>query len=169
MVDCVRDDGIDDHLVFIYTRFLPQRVARLTDGQYYKRQGDKTILLRPEQTQAFAYEKGELHFEDKAAVIFDPNDLKPGIVKEFLELYTRTRQFYETPDLGDVLRLARLTTKKDGQVWLTKAGLLVFHKDPRTIIPGSFARYFRYDGRDNTIQSCRTCNLRYPSLRHTAR
>ena len=33
LVDFTRDDSSTDHLLFIYTSFLPQRVARTTDGR----------------------------------------------------------------------------------------------------------------------------------------
>lgn len=148
LVECTRDDGVNDHVVLIYTRFLQQRVARTTDGHCFKRQGDKTIPLRLDQAQAFAYDKGELHFEDEPAVSFDVDDLEPGIVKEFLEQYSRVRRLGDTPPLVDALRFTRLMAKKDGALWLSKGGLLVFHKDPRSVIPGAYARYFRYDGRD---------------------
>ena len=149
LVDCTRDNGSTDHLIFIYTPFLPQRVARTTDGQCHVRRGDRTVTLRPGETQDLAYRKGELHFEDEPATLFSAPDLEPGIVTEFTEQYARQKRLGDIPDVGHALRLARLTTQRDGQPWLTKGGLLVFHKDPRRMIPGAYVRYFRYEGRDD--------------------
>jgi predicted HTH transcriptional regulator len=42
-----------------------------------------------------------------------------------------------------------LTTERSGTTWLTKGGLLGLHKDPCSIIPGAYVRYFRYAGRDD--------------------
>jgi predicted HTH transcriptional regulator len=73
-VDCTRADGSTDHLIFIHTPFLPQRVARTTDGRCYVRRGDNTVALRPEEAQELAYRKGELHFEDEPATLFEAQD-----------------------------------------------------------------------------------------------
>lgn len=149
LVECRRDDGSTDHLLLIYTPFLPQRVARTTDGQCHVRRGDHTVTLRPEEVQDLAYRKGELHFEDEAALPFDAQDLEPGIITEFVEQYAQQKRLRDIPSVGQALRLARLTTQKDGQPWLTKGGMLVFHKDSRRMIPGACPRYFRYEGRDD--------------------
>ena len=148
LVDFTRDNGSTDHLIFIYTPFLSQRVARTTDGRCHVRRGDNTVTLRPEEAQELAYRKGELHFEDEPAVLFSDQDLEPSIVTEFTERYAQQKRLRDIPDIGQALRLARLTTQRDGQPWLTKGGLLVFHKDPRRMIPGAYVRYFRYEGRD---------------------
>ena len=142
-------DGSPDHLIFIYTPFLSRRVARTTDGRCHVRRGDKTVTLRPEEAQELAYRKGELHFEDEPATLFDAQDLEPGIVTEFTAQYAQQKRLGDIPDIGHALRLARLTTQRDGQPWLTKGGMLVFHKDPRRMIPGAYVRYFRYEGRDD--------------------
>ena len=149
LVGFTREDGVADHLIFIYTPFLPRRVARTTDGQCHVRRGDKTETLRPEEALDLAYRKGELHFEGEPAIPFDEQELEPGIVSEFIEQYIQQRRLSDSPSAERVLRLARLTTQKDGQTWLTKGGLLVFHKDPRRTIPGAYVRYFRYEGRDD--------------------
>ena len=148
LVDCTRDDGLSDRLIFIYTPFL-QHVARTTNGQCHVRRGEKTVTLSPSEAQDLAYRKGELHFEDESATPFDAQDLEPGIVTEFLEQYAQQRRLRDIPSIEQALRLARLITQKDGQAWLTKGGLLVFHKDPRRVIPGAYVRYFRYEGRDD--------------------
>jgi predicted HTH transcriptional regulator len=148
IIECQHPDGRSDHLVFIYTRFLPQRVARMTNGDCYSRQGDRTIILRPDQAQMLAYHKGELHFEDEPAILFDETELEPGVVNEFLDQYARKKRLSGVLPIADALRQIRLAAAKDGQVWLTKGGALIFYKDPRTVIPGAYVRYFRYEGRD---------------------
>jgi predicted HTH transcriptional regulator len=85
IVDCVRDDGSPDHLIFIYTPFLQNRVARTTDGVCWTRQGDKPLQLQWDKCQELAYQKGELHFEDEPAISLNEQDLEPGIVREFIE------------------------------------------------------------------------------------
>jgi len=115
------------------------------------RRGDRTVTLRTEEAQDLTYRKGELHFEDEPAILFSEHDFEPGIVMEFTEQYVQQKRLRDTPDVGQVLRLARLTTPRDGQPWLTKGGLLVFHKDPRSMIPGAYVRYFRYEGRDERV------------------
>lgn len=110
LVECTRDDGSTDHVIFMYTPFLPQRVARTTDGQCHVRRGDNTVTLRPEEALDLAYRKGELHFEDEAAVSFDEQELEPGIVNEFLAQYTQQRRLSDTLSVERALRLARLTT-----------------------------------------------------------
>jgi predicted HTH transcriptional regulator len=150
LVDCIRDDGLTDHLIFIYTPFLQQRVARTTDGQCHIRRADQTVTLHPEEAQDLAYHKGELHFEDEPAGPLNQQDLDPSIVKEFVEQCVQKKHLRDIPSITDALRLAHLTIQqKDGQTYLTKGGLLVFHKDPLRSIPGAYVRYFRYVGRDD--------------------
>jgi predicted HTH transcriptional regulator len=149
IVEFVREDGSTDHLVFIFTPFLQGRVARTTNGECHVRRGDDTITLnRWEKVQELAYQKGELIFEDEPAVPLNSQELDSGIVAEFIQQYIRQRRLRDEPTIADVLRLGRLSTQKDSITWLTKGGLLVFHKDPREMIPGAYVRYFRYEGRD---------------------
>ena len=110
LVEFTREDGAADHLIFIYTPFLPQRVARTTDGQCHVRRGDKTVTLqRAEDTLDLAYRKGELHFEDEPAIPFDEQELEPSIVSEFIEQYIQQRRLSDSPSVERALRLARLT------------------------------------------------------------
>lgn len=148
IVECVREDGNRDHLIFIYTPFLQNRVARTTDGECWVRKGDKTHQLKAHEYQNLAYSKGELQFEDEPALPFNEQDLESGVVKEFITQYSQKKRFEETPTIERLLRLARLIMTRDDQIYLTKGGLVVFHKDPRVVIPGAYVRYLRYDGRD---------------------
>ena len=95
LVDFTRDDSSTDHLIFIYTSFLSQRVARTTDGRCHVRRGDNTVTLRPEEAQELAYRKGELHFEDEPAILFSDQDLEPGIVTEFTERYAQQKRLMD--------------------------------------------------------------------------
>jgi hypothetical protein len=65
IVDRVRDDGSSDHLIFIFAPFLPNRMARTTDGVCWTRHSDKTLQLQWDKCQELAHQKGELHFEDE--------------------------------------------------------------------------------------------------------
>jgi hypothetical protein len=56
-----------------------------------------------------------LHFEDEAAVLFDKRDLEPDIVAEFLGQFAQQKRLGDLPSIEQALRLARLTTRKDGQ------------------------------------------------------
>jgi ATP-dependent DNA helicase RecG len=107
------------------------------------------VTLRPEDAQDLAYRKGELHSEDEPATLLDAQDLEPGIVTEFTEQYAQQKRLGDIPGIDQALRLVRLTIQRDGQPYLTKGGLLVFHKDPCGMIPGAYVRYFRYEGRDD--------------------
>ncbi len=149
IVDVKRNDGSDDHVIFIYTPFQLHRVARTTDGQCHVRRGDKTVTLNPPEAQDFAYQKGELNFEDEPASPFDEADLDAAILKEFTEQLVVRRRLRDTPSAEDSLRISRLLVIKNGTTHLTKGGLLVFHKDPRSVIQGAYVRYFRYEGRDD--------------------
>lgn len=153
LVAVTREDGADDHVIFIYTPFLQGRLASTTRGEVTVRRGDDTTTLRPEGVQALTYEKGHLHFEDEPAIPFDLAQLDLVIVREFVDQLTRSRG---APDMDAerALRVARLLVSRDGALWLTKGGILVFHKDPRQVIPGAYVRYLRYEGRDveSTLQ-----------------
>lgn len=156
LVEITNERGETDHVLLVFVDFLPNRVAQTTDGRVHIRRGDQTITLKPDQAQALFYEKGQLHFEDEPAVVLEEDALDSAIVREFCEQLARQRKIGQIPAVGDGLRLARLTTSKNDQVWLTKAGLLVLHKDPRVLIPGAYVRYFRYEGRDETATQIRS-------------
>ena len=81
------------------------------EGQWFERKAHP-----PSQSP-----KGELHFEDEPATLCSDQDLEPGIVTEFIERYAQQKRFRDIPDVGLALRLARLTTQRDGQPWLTKS------------------------------------------------
>ena len=111
-------------------------ISRLSDGEVFLRQNDRSVRLTRGQVLALEYDKGQRAFEDEPIEDSSIEDVDH-------EVLDRHKGVLGT-DLPDeqVLRSRRFMC--DGK--LTVVGALLFASDPSAMMPQARVRVLRYDG-----------------------
>lgn len=111
-------------------------VARVSDGEVFLRQDDKSVRLSREQVFALEYDKGQRIFEDELVEDSSLDDVDHEVLDRYKGILGT-----EVSD-EQVLRSRRFM--RDGK--LTVAGALLFALDPSAMMPQARVRVLRYDG-----------------------
>lgn len=136
-IPTVNSSGEDDFiLVLDVDASTNHSVARMSDGEVFLRQDDKSVKLSREQVYALEYDKGQRIFEDE---LIEDSSLD-DVDHEVLDRYKKILGTEVSDD--QVLRSRRFM--RDGK--LTVAGTLLFARDPSAIMPQARVRVLRYDG-----------------------
>ena len=112
--------------------------------EVYYREGDSSIKLTLEQIRSLEYDRRERDFEGEILIDTSIEDVD----LEMVELY---KQKIDTDISNEQLLKARgFLKEKDGKFHLTKAGMLLFGKNPTVYLPGARVRVLKFEG--NTFQ-----------------
>ena len=111
-------------------------ISRLSDGEVFLRQNDRSVRLTRGQVLALEYDKGQRAFEDE---LIEDSSIE-DVDHEVLDRYKGVLGT-DLPD-EQVLRSRRFM--RDGK--LTVAGALLFASDPSAMMPQARVRVLRYDG-----------------------
>lgn len=136
-ISVVNSSGEDDTvLVLDIEPSTSHSVARMSDGDVFLRQNDKSVKLNREQVIALEFDKGQRIFEDELVKDSSIDDVDHGVLDRYKEILGT-----EVSD-EQVLRSRRFM--RDGK--LTVAGALLFAQDPSVMMPQARVRILRYDG-----------------------
>ncbi len=129
-------------LIFLY--HVDQDIERI-----FKRKDNEQIFLRVDDrnkqqdrdaVRNLEYDKQIRKFEDEIESEFDFDDLDINLLNGY-----KQKLNYEG-DALDLLVKRHLAVKKNGQLKIKKAGVLLFAKDPEKYITSASLRYIRYEG-----------------------
>ena len=136
-ISVVNSSGEDDTvLVLDIEPSTSHSVARMSDGDVFLRQNDKSVKLNREQVIALEFDKGQRIFEDELVKDSSIDDVDHEVLDRYKEILGT-----EVSD-EQVLRCRRFM--RDGK--LTVAGALLFAQDPSVMMPQARVRILRYDG-----------------------
>lgn len=136
-ISVVNSSGEDDSiLVLDIEPSTSHSVARMSDGDVFLRQNDKSVKLNREQVIALEFDKGQRIFEDELVKDSSIDDVDHEVLDRYKEILGT-----EVSD-EQVLRSRRFM--RDGK--LTLAGALLFAQDPSVMMPQARVRILRYDG-----------------------
>lgn len=136
-ISVVNSSGEDDSiLVLDIEPSTSHSVARMSDGDVFLRQNDKSVKLNREQVIALEFDKGQRIFEDELVKDSSIDDVDHEVLDRYKEILGT-----EVSD-EQVLRSRRFM--RDGK--LTVAGALLFAQDPSVMMPQARVRILRYDG-----------------------
>lgn len=111
-------------------------ISRLSDGEVFLRQNDRSVRLTRGQVLALEYDKGLRAFEDEPIEDSSIEDVDHEVLDRYKGVLGT-----DLPD-EQVLRSRRFM--RDGK--LTVAGALLFASDPSAMMPQARVRVLRYDG-----------------------
>ena len=136
-ISVVNSSGEDDLvLVLDIEPSTSHSVARMSDGDVFLRQNDKSVKLNREQVIALEFDKGQRIFEDELVKDSSIDDVDHEVLDRYKEILGT-----EVSD-EQVLRSRRFM--RDGK--LTVAGALLFAQDPSVMMPQARVRIVRYAG-----------------------
>ena len=136
-ISVVNSSGEDDVVLVLDVEASSSHViSRMSDGEVFLRQNDKSVKLTREQVSALQYDKGQRVFEDELVLDSSIDDVDHEVLDRYKELLGT-----EASD-DQVLRSRRFM--RDGK--LTVAGALLFAQDPSVTMPQARVRVLRYDG-----------------------
>lgn len=136
-ISVVNSSGEDDTvLVLDIEPSTSHSVARMSDGDVFLRQNDKSVKLNREQVIALEFDKGQRIFEDELVKDSSIDDVDHEVLDRYKEILGT-----EVSD-EQVLRSRRFM--RDGK--LTVAGALLFAQDPSVMMLQARVRILRYDG-----------------------
>ncbi|MCI0330678.1 MAG: putative DNA binding domain-containing protein [candidate division Zixibacteria bacterium] len=150
---CLNAGGAPDEILLIHAAFSSSRVVEVSDGRAFKRIGEETIELSEDEKRELRISKGELEYEREPVTEYNPELLDSHLVDDFLHRIKARDSLSLEVSAEDVLLNRRLITRREGKLWITIAGALLFYKDPCNIIPGARVRFLRFQGTEELFGS----------------
>ena len=140
--------GEDDQiLVLEISRSNGHVIARRSDKAVFLRQRDSSVELDRDQVLALEYDKNQRRYEDEVQERASLEDVDPEVMARY-----KTDLGTEVPD-EQVLRSRGMLV--DGH--LTKAGVILFARNPAQFMPQARVRVVRFDG--NKMETGRRLNI----------
>ena len=134
--------GEDDNLLLFHIEPELNYVIRNNKDEVYIRQGDSSIRLTANQIRSLEYDRKERDFETEIVEGTSINDIDT----EVLSIYKNKIN----TDLSDeeVLKARGFLREKQGKYCLTKAGMLLFGKNPSMYMPSARVRVLKFEGNE---------------------
>lgn len=150
----------DDNILLFHIEPAMNYIVRNNKDEVYCRQGDSSIKLTSDQIRSLEYDRKERDFETEILIDSSIEDIDLDMV----ELYKKrigTRLSAE-----QVLKARGFLREKQGELHLTKAGMLLFGKNPSVYLQSARVRVLKFEGnnfqvgadmnivKDKTFDSC---------------
>lgn len=147
LIDIKNEKGENDNILIFHVEPELNYVIRNNKDEVYSRQGDSSIKLNSNQIRSLEYDRKERDFE--AEIILDSSI--DDIDIEILEIYKRKIN----TDLSneEVLKARGFLREKNGKSYLTKAGMLLFGKNPSIYLPSARVRVLKFEGSEFKVGS----------------
>lgn len=150
----------DDNIVLFHVESANNFIVRNNRDEVYCRQGDSSIKLTSDQVRSLEYDKKERNFETEVLIDSSIEDIDSEIV----DIYKKKIG----TDLSSekVLKARGFLREVQGSLHLTKAGILLFGKNPSIYLPSARVRILKFEGtnfqvgesmnivKDKTFDSC---------------
>lgn len=138
---------IEGKLVFLYhvDQDIERIFKRKDNEQIFLRVDDKNRQLDRDAVRNLEYDKQIRKFEDEIEPEFDFADLDLKLLNGY-----KQKLNYQGEAI-DLLLKRHLAVKKNGEIKIKKAGVLLFAKDPEKYITSASLRYIRYEGVDAKV------------------
>jgi ATP-dependent DNA helicase RecG len=140
LLDIENEKGEMDNLLLFHIDPELNYIIRNNKDEVFCRQGDSSIKLNANQIRNLEYDRKERDFE--AEII-----LESSIKDIDMEVMTLYKEKIDT-DLSDeeVLKARGFLREKNGEYHLTKAGMLLFGKNPSIYLPSARVRVLKFEG-----------------------
>lgn len=116
-------------------------IVRNNKDEVYLRQGDSSIKLNNEQVRSLEYEKGERNFESEVLKMSSIDDID----LEVMDIYKNKIGATEISN-EQVLKARGFLVEDNGKLCFTKAGILLFGKNPSVYLPSARVRVLKFEG-----------------------
>ena len=140
LIEIKNEKGEDDNLLLFHIEPELNYLIRNNKDEVFCRQGDSSIKLNANQIRSLEYDRKERDFEAEVLLESSINDIDTEVMKIY-------KKKIDT-DLSDeeVLKARGFLREKDGKYHLTKAGMLLFGKNPSIYLPSARVRVLKFEG-----------------------
>ena len=150
----------DDCILLFHIEPALNYIVRNNKDEVFCRQGDSSIKLTADQIKSLEYDRKERDFETEILIDSSINDID----LEMVDLYKKKLGTQLSTE--EILRARGFLREKNGEWHLTKAGMLLFGKNPSIYIPSARVRVLKFEGnnfqfgtemnivKDKTFDSC---------------
>lgn len=140
LINIKNEKDEDDNILLFHIEPELNYIIRNNKDEVFCRQGDSSIKLNANQIRNLEYDRKERDFEAEILLESSINDIDT----EVMETY---KNRIDT-DLSneEVLKARGFLREKDGEYHLTKAGMLLFGKNPSIYLPSARVRVLKFEG-----------------------
>ena len=141
LIEVKNSKNEDDTIVLFHIEPAINFVVRNNKEEVYLRQGDSSIKLNSEQIRSLEYERQERNFESEVLNGTSINDID----LEVMDIY---KNKIAAPQLSNeqILKSRGFLDENHGNFSLTKAGMLLFGKNPSIYLPSARVRVLKFEG-----------------------
>lgn len=132
----------DDNILLFHIEPIINYIVRNNKGEVFCRQGDSSIKLTNDQVKSLEYDRKERDFETEILIDSSIDDLD----LEMVDLYRK--KLGTTLSYEDILKARGFLKEKQGDLHLTKAGMLLFGKYPTAYLPSARVRVIKFEGNE---------------------
>jgi ATP-dependent DNA helicase RecG len=140
LLDIQNEKGEMDKLLLFHIEPELNYIIRNNKDEVYCRQGDSSIKLNANQIRSLEYDRKERDFETEVLLESSINDIDT----EVMEVYKRKIDT-DLPN-EEILKARGFLREKNGKYHLTKAGMLLFGKNPSIYLPSARVRVLKFEG-----------------------
>ena len=160
LVDIKNQKDEEDNILLFHIEPAMNYIVRNNKDEVYCRQGDSSIKLTSDQIRSLEYDRKERDFE--AEILLDSSI--EDIDLDMVEIYKK--KLGTKLSIEQVLKARGFLREKQGDLHLTKAGMLLFGKNPSVYLPSARVRVLKFEGtnfqvgsemnivKDRTFDSC---------------
>lgn len=142
-IEVINKNGENDIIVVISIEPSINRVIVSPDDIAYLREGDETVALSFERRRMLEYDRGQRFFEDETVEGATLDDIDT----ELVEMYKSHLNIETNLTIEEILKARYLY--RDGKI--TKAGILLFGKNPSRFLPQARLRVFKFSGSEMDV------------------
>lgn len=142
LIDIINQKGENDNILLFHIESAMNFIVRNNKDDVYCRQGDSSIKLTSDQIRSLEYDREERDFEAEVLIDSTIDDIDLDMV----ELYKKKLGTNMLPQ--QVLKARGFLREKQGEFHLTKAGMLLFGKNPSIYLPSARVRVLKFEGND---------------------
>ena len=135
-------EEIADAILLFHVEPALNFIVRNNKDEVYCRQGDSSIKLTSDQIKSLEYERRERNFETEILEDTSINDIDEDVMKLYKERLNTESSFEE------ILKARGFLRERNGKFHLTKAGMLLFGKNPSVYLPSARVRVLKFEGTD---------------------
>ena len=142
-IEVINKNDENDIIVVISIEPSINRVIVSPDDVAYLREGDETVALSFERRRMLEYDRGQRFFEDETVEGATLDDIDT----ELVEMYKSHLNIETNLTIEAILKARYLY--RDGKI--TKAGILLFGKNPSRFLPQARLRVFKFSGSEMDV------------------
>lgn len=140
LIDVINQRGEKDYVVVFHIEAALQKIIYNNKDEVFCRRGDSSFKLTNEQIKSLEYDRHQRDFENEIIIDTSIDDIDNEIVEIYKEKLNANISNEE------ILKARGFLKEHKGSLCLTKAGMLLFGKNPTITMPQARLRVLKFEG-----------------------